>query len=186
MPLDSGRLLVNGSSFYLGNSTSNLCQLALKTDIPSGYIHPAEKQCNYAYTHPSTKQCSWTPDLSNVQSSGLNFQKIGSYTYSGDARLECNTTPNISNCIIIWIKCTSNSSGSPFYIGGYYSGDVISMSGTGTTGPLFRSSNMFCQIYHIGRCHYFSIENSNWISVRNDETQKSITLEFYGIAANVF
>ena len=59
-PLNSGRLLVNGNDFYLGNSTANLSQLALKTDIPSvtQYVHPAEKQCNYTYTHPSSQQCS--------------------------------------------------------------------------------------------------------------------------------
>ena len=58
----SGRLLVNGNDFYVGNSTSNLSQLALKTDIPSvaQYVHPAEKQCNYSYTHPSTKQCNYS------------------------------------------------------------------------------------------------------------------------------
>ena len=54
MPLNSGRILVNGSSFYCGNSTSNLCQLALKSDISSS-----------GYVHPTTKQCSWSPDLSN-------------------------------------------------------------------------------------------------------------------------
>lgn len=51
---------MNGSDFYLGNSSQNLSQLALKTDIPSvtQYVHPAEKQCNYTYTHPSSQQCS--------------------------------------------------------------------------------------------------------------------------------
>ena len=77
--MNSGRILVNGSSFYCGNSTSGLCQLALKSDIPNvtEYIHPTEKQCNYVYTHPSAKQCNysyahptskqytWEPDLSS-------------------------------------------------------------------------------------------------------------------------
>ena len=58
--MNSGRILVNGSSFYCGNSTSSPCQLALKSDIPNvtQYVHPAEKQCNYTYTHPSSQQCS--------------------------------------------------------------------------------------------------------------------------------
>ena len=48
IPLNSGRILVNGSSFYCGNSTSNLCQLALKSDIPNvtQYVHPSSKQCS--------------------------------------------------------------------------------------------------------------------------------------------
>ena len=50
LPLNSGRILVNGSSFYCGNSTSGLCQLALKTDIPNitQYVHPSNIQCNAA------------------------------------------------------------------------------------------------------------------------------------------
>ena len=46
--MNSGRILVNGSSFYCGNSTSNLCQLALKSDIPNvtQYVHPSTKQCS--------------------------------------------------------------------------------------------------------------------------------------------
>ena len=65
--LDSGRMLVNGSSFYCGNSTSSLCELALKSDIPSVT----------QYVHPSTKQCNYTPDLSNI-----NAAKLQGYTYS--------------------------------------------------------------------------------------------------------
>ena len=81
--MNSGRILVNGSSFYLGNSTSNLCQLALKSDIPNvtQYVHPITKQCNYSYTHPATKQCNWEPESSgskatlwvNLQNRVLNI-----------------------------------------------------------------------------------------------------------------
>ena len=62
--MNSGRILVNGSSFYCGNSTSSLCQLALKTDVPAQYVHPSTKVCDYSYIHPTSKQCTWTPDLS--------------------------------------------------------------------------------------------------------------------------
>ena len=41
-------MLVSGSDFYCGNSASNLCQLALKSQIPSQYVHPANKVCNYS------------------------------------------------------------------------------------------------------------------------------------------
>ncbi len=40
-------MLVNGSDFYCGNSSSSPCQLALKSQIPSQYVHPTSKQCNY-------------------------------------------------------------------------------------------------------------------------------------------
>ena len=46
--MQSGQLLVNGSDFYCGNSTNSLCQLALRNQIPSQYVHPANKVCNYS------------------------------------------------------------------------------------------------------------------------------------------
>ena len=69
--MNSGRILVNGSSFYCGNSTSNLCQLALKSDIPNvtQYVHPTEKQCNYSYTHPSSIQCNAASEINSLKSS---------------------------------------------------------------------------------------------------------------------
>ena len=92
--MNSGRILVNGSSFYCGNSTSNLCQFALKSDIPAAYVHPSEKQCNYVYTHPTTKQCTWNPDLSNyaLKSDIASVKKIGFLS----AALGTNNTPTIN------------------------------------------------------------------------------------------
>ena len=60
LSLVSGRLLVNGDEFYLGNSSSQRIQIARVDQIPSvtQYVHPTEKQCNYSYTHPSSRQCS--------------------------------------------------------------------------------------------------------------------------------
>ena len=65
-PLVSGRLLVDGNDFYLGNSSSQKVQIARVDQIPAvtQYVHPTTKQCNYTYTHPAEKQCSWTPDIS--------------------------------------------------------------------------------------------------------------------------
>ena len=69
-------MLVNGSDFYCGNSSGSPCQFALKSQIPSQYVHPTSKQCNYAYTHPSTKQCNYSVDLSGyAKSSELNSLK---------------------------------------------------------------------------------------------------------------
>lgn len=41
-------MLVNGSDFYCGNSSGSPCQFALKSQIPSQYVHPTSKQCNYS------------------------------------------------------------------------------------------------------------------------------------------
>ncbi len=57
-------MLVSGSDFYCGNSSGSLCQFALKSQIPSQYVHPSTKQCSYAYTHPAEKQCNYSVDLS--------------------------------------------------------------------------------------------------------------------------
>ena len=54
---------MNGSDFYCGNSSNGLCQLALTSQIPAAYVHPAAKQCNYVYTHPTSKQCNWEPSM---------------------------------------------------------------------------------------------------------------------------
>ena len=78
-------MLVNGSSFYCGNSTSSLCELALKSDIPSvaQYVHPSTKQCNYVYTHPTTKQCNYAyTHPSSQQCSNVNATTLSGYTYS--------------------------------------------------------------------------------------------------------
>ena len=62
-PLVSGRLLVNGNDFYVGNSSSQKVQIARADQIPqvTQYVHPTTKQCNYTYTHPTEKQCNWAP-----------------------------------------------------------------------------------------------------------------------------
>lgn len=59
-------MLVSGNDFYCGNSSSTPCQLALKNQIPSQYVHPSTKQCNYSV------------DLSNC----ARFEKILGITKS--------------------------------------------------------------------------------------------------------
>lgn len=69
-------MLVDGNDFYCGNSSGSPCQFALKNQIPSAYVHPITKQCNYAYTHPSEKQCNYSVDLSGyAKTSELNSLK---------------------------------------------------------------------------------------------------------------
>ena len=79
----SGRTLVNGSDLYIGNSSNLPCQIARLDQVPAGYMHPTEKQCNYTYTHPSSKLCSWTPDLSGYATkSDLNDYSIHSKPFT--------------------------------------------------------------------------------------------------------
>lgn len=61
--MQSGRLLVSGADFYCGNSSGSPCQLALKNQIPSQYIHPATKQCNYSI---DTSQFALKNELPNI------------------------------------------------------------------------------------------------------------------------
>ena len=70
--MNSGQILVNGSSFYIGNSSNSPCQLARLDQIPAGYVHPSTKQCNYSYTHPSTIQCNVATEINNLKSSVSN------------------------------------------------------------------------------------------------------------------
>ena len=81
--MNSGRTLVNGSDLYIGNSSNLPCQIARLDQVPAGYTHPTEKQCNYTYTHPSSKLCSWTPDLSGYATkSDLNNYSIHSKPFT--------------------------------------------------------------------------------------------------------
>ncbi len=76
--LQTGRVAVEGSNFYCGNGDCSPCQLALASQIPSAYVHPSTKQCNYSYTHPTAKQCSWTPDMDGY----MKKSDLGVETYA--------------------------------------------------------------------------------------------------------
>ncbi len=54
-------MLVNGSDFYCGNSSGSPCQFALKNQIPSQYVHPSSKQCNYSVDLSGYAQISQIP-----------------------------------------------------------------------------------------------------------------------------
>ena len=80
-------MLVNGDDFYCGNSSGSPCQFALKNQIPSAYVHPSTKQCNYSV---DTSQFATASDLNSLKNSIGNPCKINtiydgwySYTVSG-------------------------------------------------------------------------------------------------------
>ena len=121
----SGRLLVNGNDFYIGNSTSNLSQLALKTDIPSvtQYVHPIEKQCNYIYTHPSEIQCNAASEINNLKTSVSNGKSAiaSAITGKGVSTASDATFQTMANNI--------NSIPSPEFESLFFSGQWVYMPG---------------------------------------------------------
>ena len=84
-PLNSGRLLVNGSDFYIGDSSNQRTQLARLDQVPSTYIHPSTKQCNYSV------------DLSNINASrlqGYTYQQIINTSKSTEIVKIAHTNPS--------------------------------------------------------------------------------------------
>ena len=85
--MNSGQLLVKGNDVYIGNSSSNLSQLALKIDIPEEvvpYVHPSTIQCNAAsasHTHAAGDITSGTLNASRIPS--LAASKITAGTLAG-------------------------------------------------------------------------------------------------------
>lgn len=71
--MQSGRLLVSGSDFYCGNSSGSLCQFALKSQIPSQYVHPSTKQCNYSVNLSGYAKSSELNSLKTSVSSGKSL-----------------------------------------------------------------------------------------------------------------
>lgn len=119
--MNSGQLLVNGNDFYIGNEAEQLSQLARLDQIPSQYVHPSAKQCNYAYTHPAAKQCSYsvqiidnlnsvdaTSALSANQGRILNTllnniygkQRVETLIYSGTLSSTANQSDAFNTCNI--------------------------------------------------------------------------------------
>ena len=66
-------MLVNGSDFYCGNSSGSPCQFALKNQIPSAYVHPSTKQCNYSVDLSGYAKSSELNSLKSSVSSGKSL-----------------------------------------------------------------------------------------------------------------
>lgn len=66
-------MLVNGSDFYCGNSSGSPCQFALKSMIPSAYVHPSTKQCNYSVDLSGYAKTSDLNSLKTSVSSGKSL-----------------------------------------------------------------------------------------------------------------
>mgnify|MGYP004646875103 CR=1 FL=1 len=66
-------MLVSGSDFYCGNSSGSPCQFALKSQIPSQYVHPTTKQCNYSVDLSGYAKSS---DLNSLKTSVSNGKSL--------------------------------------------------------------------------------------------------------------
>ena len=66
-------MLVNGSDFYCGNSSGSPCQFALKNQIPSAYVHPSTKQCNYSVDLSGYAKTTELNSLKSSVSSGKSL-----------------------------------------------------------------------------------------------------------------
>ncbi len=66
-------MLVSGSDFYCGNSSGSLCQFALKSQVPSQYVHPSTKQCNYSV---DTSQFATSSELNSLKTSVSNGKSL--------------------------------------------------------------------------------------------------------------
>ncbi len=66
-------MLVNGNDFYCGNSSGSLCQFALTSQIPSAYVHPSTKQCNYSVDLSGYAKSSDVESLKSSVSSGKSL-----------------------------------------------------------------------------------------------------------------
>lgn len=111
-------MLVSGSDFYCGNSMNSPCQLALKNQIPSQYVHPSTKQCNYSI---DTSQFATASDLNSLKNTIGNPCKINtiydgwySYTTTGDFSntstiCQAKNAPSIPNAAITKVAITNTS-----------------------------------------------------------------------------
>lgn len=71
---ETGKGLFSGSYNDLTN----------KPSIPSAYVHPSEKQCNYSYSHPSAKQCDYSYTHPSAKQCDATIPSASSSTPSAD------------------------------------------------------------------------------------------------------
>ena len=114
-PLNSGQLLVDGNDIYIGNSTSNPSQLALKIDIPEEvvpYVHPSTIQCNAAsasHTHAAGDITSGTFNASRIPS--LAASKITAGTLAGQVLANASAQSTVTTAQLRNIYAGTNDIG---------------------------------------------------------------------------
>lgn len=93
-------MLVNGSDFYCGNSSGSPCQFALKSQIPSQYVHPSTKQCNYSI---DTSQFASVSDLNSLKNTVGNPCKV-STIYDGPYSFTMNPSGKNSQDVFLYAE----------------------------------------------------------------------------------
>ena len=171
--MNSGQLLVNGNDFYVGNGSNEKVQLARLSQVPSAYIHPSTKQCNYSYTHPTTKQCSGG-DASTLN--GMSVSQIISQSSSGSRYIHIYTG-NDSGTTLSQVFTIPFNPTVVFIFradGRYNNGSNITTYSFGTVSP---------------SSQYFYIRDSMWgiylngksITVKNVYNYQYSGFNFYGV-----
>lgn len=99
-------MLVKDSDFYCGNSLGSPCQLALKNQIPSAYVHPSTKQCNYSV---DLSGCARFEKILNITKSFATRDSTNSSTPHGTgviAITQAKLSEIISKYAIVRYKCS--------------------------------------------------------------------------------
>lgn len=72
---------MKNNEFYCGSAGNLPCQLARLDQVPSQYVHPATKVCNYSYTHPQTCQCELS-SLARGEFKKVVYSSVSNSEYS--------------------------------------------------------------------------------------------------------
>nr|DAO30548.1 MAG TPA: hypothetical protein [Caudoviricetes sp.] len=129
--MQSGRLLVNGNDFYCGNSSGSPCQFALKSQIPSQYVHPSTKQCNYSVDLSGYAKTSELNSLKTSVSEGKSLVAAAvtgkGVSTAADATFH-TIADNIESILVGYTKIVNHSTNSRVnYTCGLHNG-VISLN----------------------------------------------------------
>lgn len=108
-------MLVNGSDFYCGNSSGSPCQFALKSQIPSQYVHPTSKQCNYSVDLSGYAKSSELNSLKTSVSEGKSLVAAAvtdkGVSTAADATFQ-TIAKNIKSITVGYTKITGHSTNS--------------------------------------------------------------------------
>lgn len=112
--MNSGRLLVNGNDFYVGNGSNEKIQLARVDQIPESmqYTHPSTIQCNAAaasHTHAAGDVTSGTFNAARIPS--LAASKITAGTLAGKVLANASAQATVTTAQLRDIYAGTNDIG---------------------------------------------------------------------------
>ena len=139
-------MLVKDSDFYCGNASGSPCQLALKNQIPSQYVHPSTKQCNYSV---DTSQFATSSELNSLKTSVSSGKSLVASAVTGkdvstaaDASFQ-TIANNIKN--IPGVKTTASVT-SELGLAAVVASSVLQFRIVSFDGTL-----LICEVYYDGR-----------------------------------